>query len=308
MGGLWSIAAAAAFGLAASGAWAQAELPPDSYSGAQYVDSTGCAFVRADVSGDGRWAPRLGPDRAPLCGFQPTFAGQALEGDVLEYVDPDGCAFVRAEISGTMTWVPRLGADREPICGEGAVGAPDAARSPTVVVDAVPPAPAEPSRLTLAEVCDGRTGVLDGVIDSGTGAPVDCGPGEAAAAPLPAGPEAITSEQVAQAARPEAVPAPAPREVAPHRPRTSEPAALPGIRPGPGRHFVQIGAFVRRANVDRAEAALRRMGLPVAERDVRRPGMTLRAVAAGPFATQEEVRAALAEVRAAGYRDALVLP
>lgn len=64
--------------LAAGGAGAQggpAELPPESFAGAQYVDSRGCAFVRATLSGETVWVPRLTAERRPVCGLAPSLAG-----------------------------------------------------------------------------------------------------------------------------------------------------------------------------------------------------------------------------------------
>ena len=61
----------------ASAALAQsgpAELPPSSFAGNQYVDSTGCVFLRAEVNGAVRWVPRLTADRAAVCGYPPSFA------------------------------------------------------------------------------------------------------------------------------------------------------------------------------------------------------------------------------------------
>lgn len=50
-----------------------AELPPDTFAGRQYIDSTGCAYVRGDDAAQGGWVARLSGDGAPLCGFVPTF-------------------------------------------------------------------------------------------------------------------------------------------------------------------------------------------------------------------------------------------
>ena len=51
-----------------------AEMPPPGFAGSQYVDSRGCAFGRVEINGQQSWVPRLGPDRAPLCGLAPSVA------------------------------------------------------------------------------------------------------------------------------------------------------------------------------------------------------------------------------------------
>ena len=44
-----------------------AELPPPDFRGQQYVDSKGCAFVRAGTGGEDLWIPRVSREGKPLC-------------------------------------------------------------------------------------------------------------------------------------------------------------------------------------------------------------------------------------------------
>jgi hypothetical protein len=52
-----------------------AEFPPSSYKSTQYVDSRGCVYVRAGISGDVTWIPRVTRSRKQLCGQTPSIAG-----------------------------------------------------------------------------------------------------------------------------------------------------------------------------------------------------------------------------------------
>ena len=68
------------------------------------------------------------------------------------------------------------------------------------------------------------------------------------------------------------------------------------------RHFIQVGSFGVPSNAAGTENRLRAAGLPVA-RNVARG---LQVVYAGPFGSASEARAALTQVRALGFRDAIL--
>jgi len=166
-------AALAAMLLSVSGALAQdldgpVNLPPSGFDGQQFVDNAGCAFARAGVSGTTVWVPRVDQSRNQICGLAPTFGATAV------------------------ATAPAPAAPRSPVLApQDAPGAPIPTVASTVPAAAPAPAPApapaarEPGRLTIAEACEGRTGVQPNLIDSRTGRPLDCGGVTLASAPAP---------------------------------------------------------------------------------------------------------------------------
>lgn len=176
-----------------------AEFPPTSFDGNQFVDSNGCAFIRAGIGGATNWVPRVSRQRQPLCNFQPTFpagvAGPAqgrvapLDAPIINITPPAAVAAaapapvqtrgVTAPIA-TVASIPAVRSAPTP-------AVPVAAPTPQIIT---PPPAAAPPRMTLAEACEGRFGIQPGFVSSRTGDPIDCGPApqlaSAAIAPTPA--------------------------------------------------------------------------------------------------------------------------
>lgn len=56
---------------------APAEAPPAEFSGAQYVDSRGCIFVRSEDQGREAWVPRIARSGQMICGAVPSMTAVA---------------------------------------------------------------------------------------------------------------------------------------------------------------------------------------------------------------------------------------
>lgn len=264
-----------------------AELPPADYSARVYVDSLGCAYQRAGVSGTLIWVPRTGADRKPVCGKTPSLTA----------------ATATAGAGATMAVIP---VDSAP-----SVDAVAAVPTPKVA----PPLPAD---LALVEsrsiakrdtrcsaqggkaqrylISDGRRvtkcgaavgdslGFLNGLaVPDLNVSRIDLSPAAVAAAKA-AGKNGYRLAWTNGALRPA-------------RADTLPAAALT-------MKWVQVGAFAQPANAERAVANLKNLGLPVARTTLTVGGKKLSAILAGPFATPDDLAAALDRLRKAGFAEA----
>ncbi len=201
-------AVALAITIGATSAMAQsadvpAEFPPAAFTGNQFVDSKGCAFIRAGVGGATNWVPRVSRSRQPLCNFQPSFpdvaAGPApgpvapLDAPIIEITPPPVAVAAPAPAPAAPVAPAPVRRTRDvgpPIETVASIPAvPAAAAAPAGAASAAAPS-ITPPRITLAEACEGRTGIQRGFISSRTGQPIDCGTPPAPAVTLAAAPVA----------------------------------------------------------------------------------------------------------------------
>ena len=208
-----------------------ADFPRSSFNGNQFVDSAGCAFIRAGVGGAVTWVPRVDRRRNQLCSFQPTFAAAApAPAPVVEAPAPVVAA---APTPAPARPARNVGAPIQTVASlrstPSLVPIPTAntptARSPQIVrnapVLAAAPAlahvaaPAPAPRQTRGAFCEGRTGPQPGFFSSTTGETIDCG--------------GVTAPVAVAAAPIVTVPTPAP---APHQSKTAFCVGRTGPQPG----------------------------------------------------------------------------
>ena len=183
----------------ASSAWAQSgelalprEFPPASYTSNQYVDSTGCAFLRAGLSGAITWVPRVNRDRTQLCGFQPSIASVSTamaenaaaiaNAPVISIDVPASTPIATAaaemadvgmpiETVASLTTPPPV-AVPQPVSPR-IIAVPAAVVAPIITPPIVSP---QIPRMTMAQICADMNATGHRYMNAETGVAVRCGP------------------------------------------------------------------------------------------------------------------------------------
>jgi hypothetical protein len=248
-----------------------AELPPPGFAGMQYVDSRGCAFVRAGLGGQEMWVRRVGSDRRPLCGLTPTRVAMA-----------------------------RAQTELDANAAEPAAAPEEAAASPARGGAAATGAEAADPRVPDVVVPKGyQKAWRDDRLNPNRGRGTPEGERQMASLWTRTAPQVLNGE--AEGRR--AAPAPAPAATTTRVPTEAAPARAAAAAAGAR---VQVGVFAQPANARSAEARLAALGLPVETVRGTLDGRAVEIVRAGPFASEAAAREALAAVRRAGFGDAIL--
>ncbi|WP_219929156.1 SPOR domain-containing protein [Albidovulum aquaemixtae] len=307
---------AALVAVAGTGTGAQAqvggprEAPPADYAGNQYVDSGGCAFVRAGIGGQVTWIPRLGRDRQPVCGLEPSLSAGAAPAAQPEAPSPTPSAPATAEATVRAAAAPAAAVMAAPAKKRARKAAPTGTRlvrvrtvgkAATYCVEGIDAA----QRYLLS---DGRR--VTQCAEETEGEPVAYlnGLGVPGLTVEPNAPRAADARRAEKADRGDYRVVWSNGKLSPAGQAAKASGRATGSTKasasGHGARYVQVGAYAEPANADRAVAGLKAMGLPVAtarEHVGRKP---VRTVLAGPFADDAALAAALTTARRNGYADA----
>lgn len=316
--GLWAMAVVCA--LAAGGTvsaqqrtgYRPAEIPPPTFTGRQYVDSRGCAFIRTGFGGQVTWVPRLTLQKQPVCGLAPSLGGGRVAAAALAppaSLRPTVSAPVAVPMTGRLAGCP---ADapfgQRVVATDGRRGLLCTATPAQVVSGPVAVAQAVPALVSIPVPPPAQTGPLKVTVTP---------PMTVAARPVvpPSYRPVWTDDRLnphrgGRSAAGRVAMATVWTDTVPRRlvdpndkglgPVAGQMRVSTRSAPAMAGQFVQVGVFGETANAIAAAARLAALGLPV--RRVRRGAGE--SVLAGPFADPSAARAALIASRAAGFADA----
>jgi len=264
-----------------------AEAPPAGYSAREYVDSKGCAFQRATVSGSILWVPRLTAENQPVCNKVPTLgASVTADGQTTKIETPTKP--VSANTKHLTLGQPTGNAS----------GSRARAYGEAMLVEREEVRPSETLCLS-ADITATRLWLSDGRRITHCGLPIVDPVLFLNSLGLPD--LKLLGTDYSTFARDRA------RQIGKRGYRvTWSSGAIRDQRPDAPVEsellWVQVGAFADPQNADRAIGNIRRLDLPIARQKVK--GGRLTAVLAGPFATRSAALQALATLQRSGFPEA----
>jgi cell division septation protein DedD len=298
--------------------WAMPEPPPPGdFPGAQYIDRSGCVFVRKGEA----WEPRTDKQGAPICGFPPS---QPALADTTQFDPPPSPEEALAEVlaqglksgdlvtDASVTLMAEIAPDpaqavldatlqgqidmdaglRSAMAGQAPDGLcarlgyrPAASQTPIIGGD------------VTQGLCPGMTAPDPKSQITGTAAI----PAVKTATPGPSATDTPAPKPVRQR---ESAPKPASvvvrRQAAPKDERSTVVEMIPA-----NARYVEIGTYGDPANAMSALRRLTGMGYRTAQRDQKVEDNLGKAILAGPFADRQALVAALARLRANGWPRAM---
>ena len=299
------IAVVAAWVLLGQGAMAQqslgpdgpAETPPESFTEAQYVDSTGCVFLRAGLNDEVMWVPRVTKDRKPLCGYAPSLVQSApVVEQAVDVVAPLAPAESTAAESQPAATPPKKKQRKAAVARQPAPlrCAPEAPLLAQVAL-------VSGGMVVMCLTNDARMVPQTAILRFENAVPL--APGAAQVLVCPRGATVVQRVPVLTGGSALLCTAGTGSLAKLSVPKLQGGAASAPMAKG---SFVQVASFVQPANAERTKAWLTGLGLPVATGRLTRRGQDFEVIFAGPFSEAGTADATLALVRAAGFDDAFL--
>ncbi|MDO5620537.1 MAG: SPOR domain-containing protein [Paracoccus sp. (in: a-proteobacteria)] len=297
-----------------------AELPPPQFDGAQYIDSGGCVFMRAE----GGWLPRLDGQGRAVCGYPPTMAAMDAPGFFMATSAAPavgaGESLEQRVVRALAPGLQSVGLTGDTLSPARLPSAPVSHDIGTVLAGAVRMVPVSEAARSGGRGPNERLCNLLGYAPAGDGARANAAAGhcsaEGGAAQVQEGRQADSASvdrPKPEAAKPK-VTSSAQRAVMRREERPviraasapSAPAERPAVVPHipAGARYVQIGVYRNEDDVQRAVQRLVTLGYPVV-RATDRGDAALAVVMAGPFETRERIVSALNHLRSQGYPNAV---
>ncbi|MEY8096961.1 SPOR domain-containing protein [Falsihalocynthiibacter sp. S25ZX9] len=270
-----------------------AEIPPASYTAAQYVDSNGCVFIRAGVGRSITWVPRVTQSRKLVCGYKPSLQGRAIQDTVQVSNAPSKSSSAKPG---------------KPLATTALIAAPAVRSVQVTQAPAASPVPRLPAGYKPVWD-DGRLNPKRGI-----------GTARGEAEMLKVWTDTVPMKLVAEngqdvelkqahlrykAANGTGRTATGTKTV-PKSIRVAKATPSRTVAVKSGGRLIQVGAFGVESNAQATIRKFQKMGLPVAVQNTKRNGKSLQVLYLGPFASNSDIKVGLNAAHSAGFKDAFV--